>query len=148
MGTFERVVIGIVRYARHVDAVAFRVEDGNVRASLGVEVNGWYLTETADGVLDGGCEYLPDALLVLELDFGLCGVDVHVDVSRVEVEIDEVRHLHPFRYEPLEGIGYCLVKVGVLHVAPVDEEEVMNTLFSADSGLPTKPEMLQSVVST
>ena len=72
---------------------------------------------------------MPDGLFVLELDFRLCRVYIHVDIGRINLEIDEIRHLHSCWHETVVGIQDRLVEIGMFHEAPIDEEIVVRTLL-------------------
>ena len=121
-GGAEGIVVCVVLHLRHVDTVTLRVEDGNVGTAHRVEIDGGDFAETANGVLDGSRKDLPDGLLVLELDFGLRGMDIYVDGGRVYVYIYKIRYARTLRDKPLVGLGHGLVEVRMAHIAAIDEE--------------------------
>ena len=57
-------------------------------------------------------------------------MNVHVDVGGLDVEIDEVRHLHPLRHKTVVGRNDSLVEIRVLHIAAIDEEIVLPALLA------------------
>ena len=83
----EGVVVPIVVHLGGGDGIAGGVKNGDIGFSLHVEVDGRHIAETAQGIADGGCEHLPDGLFVLEFDLRLRGMDIHVDRSRIDIDI-------------------------------------------------------------
>ncbi len=81
---------------------------------------------------------MPAGILVFELDLGLGGVNVHVDGGGVYGEVEEVVGLFTFAQDVAIALHDCLVEVGVLHVAVVDEEVLQGSLFARRLGLPHK----------
>ena len=132
----ERVVRRIVLHFRCAD-VCLRhcAECRNVGLPFGVELYRRHIVEHTHGVAHGCCENLPHRLLVLEFNLGLRGVDVHVDVRRVDCEVYKIRYLFAFGHESFVGGHDGFVEVGVLHVASVDEEELACALLSCRLGL-------------
>ena len=135
----EGVVLRVGQAGGHGRLVAggggLGVIDRQVGLALGVEVYLRNLAELADGILDGGIENLPDGLLVLKLDLGLRGVDVHIDVVGADIEIYKIRYVRAREYQSLVGLLHGLVEIGVLHIAPVDEEILVGTLLAGGLGL-------------
>ena len=107
----------------------FRIINRNLRFILRIEIDGRHIIEHANAFLHCRRENLPDGLLVLKLDFGLGRMNVDIDVFRIHLEIEEVRHLLTQRYQSVVSCHYRLVEIRVLHVSSVDKEELMNTLL-------------------
>ena len=126
----EWVIGRIILYLGRADSIALGVIDRNVWAVSREEVNGGNLAELADGFPDCGSQNLEDALLVLELDFRLRGMDIHVDVGRADIEIDEIGWLHALRHQPVVGIHHGAVEIGMPHETPVDEEIVIASFLA------------------
>ena len=131
----EGVVVGVIGNAGSGDVVARGVEDGDVGLALDIEVDGGDVAETAEGVAHGGGEHLPDGLLVLELDLGLRGVDVHIDGGGIDIDIEEIGRLHALGNETVVGGDDGLMEIGVAHVTAVDEEEIVTALLTGGLGL-------------
>jgi hypothetical protein len=104
--------------------------------TLGIKLYLWYLTELTDGIMDGSCQNLPDGLFVLKLDFRLCRVYVHIDVSRVDLEIYKIRNVRARRYQTIVGLSHRLMERRMLHIAAVDEEILVGALLARCLGLP------------
>ena len=94
------------------------------------QVDGWYLAEQSDGILNRSRKNLPYGLLVFKLYFRLRGVYVHINVCRLHIEIDEVRHLHAHRQKALKGVHHCLMEIGMLHVSAVYKEILVRPLLA------------------
>ena len=65
----------------------------NIGHTLGVKVDGRYGVELAKRFFNGGRKYLPNSLFILELDFRLRRMYIHIYVGRVDFEIDEIGYL-------------------------------------------------------
>ena len=108
-----------------------RVVKWDIRAALCVEIDGGHLTELSQGIAHGGGEDLPDGLFVLKLDLRLRGMDVHVDIVGIHLEVQEIRHLHPFRNQTVIGGDNRFMEIGVFHVTAVHEEIVLAALLTS-----------------
>jgi hypothetical protein len=102
----------------------------DVGEALSVEVEPRNLAELAQGIAHGSGENLEDGLLVFELDLGLSGMDVDVDVGRVDVYIYKIRYARACDDQSLVGLLYGLVEVGMLHEATVGEEILVGCLLA------------------
>ena len=109
--------------------VVVRVEDGNVGASLIIEVEGSHLAEHAYRLFYCSHQHVGNILLVFKFYLGLCGMNVYVDVFGGHVKINKVGHLFAFRHQAV---------VGVHHVASVYEEELSLTLLLCAFGFAYK----------
>ena len=108
----------------------FRIEHRNFRLILGIKVNGRHIIKHTDALLHGCRENLPDSLLILKLDFSLGRMDVHVDVLRIHLEIEEVRHLLSYRNQAVVSRHHRLVEIRMLHISAVHKEELMHSLLA------------------
>ena len=102
---------------------------------LGVEVDGRHLAETSQHLLDSGGENLPDRHLVLKFDFGLGGMDVHIDSLRVNGEAQEIVGLLTLGDKLLVGRHHRLMEIGVTHIALVDKHELQGVALAGVLGL-------------
>ncbi|CDB11697.1 unknown [Bacteroides sp. CAG:633] len=100
-------------------------EGRNIRHIFRVEVDLRNGTELTQRLLDCRRQNLPDGLFVLELDFGLGRMNVHIDIGRIDLKINEIRNLLAGRNQLLVSLHHCLVKIGMTHVTPVHEEILM-----------------------
>ena len=62
-------------------------------------------------------------------------MDVDVDVLRVDVEIEEIRHLLALRHETLIDRHHGLAEIRMAHEAAVDEEELPRAFLLGRLGL-------------
>ncbi len=134
----EGIILRVVVPVGHLHRVVVGIENGNVGLALGVKLDGRRVVEHPHGILDRCHQDLVDGLLVLKLDLGLGGMDIHVDILGVDIEIEEIRYLVALRHQPLVGRHHRLVEIGVTHVASVDEEILVSTLFLGRLGLAHK----------
>ena len=118
--------------------VVVRVEDGNVGASLIIEVEGSHLAEHAYRLFYCSHQHVGNILLVFKFYLGLCGMNVYVDVFGGHVKINKVGHLFAFRHQAVVGVHHHFMKIGMLHVASVYEEELSQTLFLCAFGFAYK----------
>ena len=107
---------------------------GNGRSTLGIEIDGRHLAETAQGFLDSRGKDLPDGHLILKLDLGLRGMDVHVDGLRLYSETQEVVGLLALGNQLLIGRHHRFMEIGVTHVSPVDEQELQRVTLAGILG--------------
>ena len=55
-------------------------------------------------------------------------MDVHVDISRVDVEVYKIRYVRTVRYQPFVCLLDSLMEIRMFHKAPIDKEILMSTL--------------------
>ena len=102
----------------------------NIGHTLGVKVDGRYSVELAKRFFNGGRKYLPNSLFILELDFRLRRMYIHIYVGRVDFEIDEIGYLLPCRNQLLIGIHNCFMEIRMTHVASVHEKVLMRAFLA------------------
>ena len=118
--------------------IVVRVEDRNVGASLIIEVECCHLTEHANRLFYCGHQHVGNILLVFKFYLGLCGVNVYVDVFGGHLKINKVGHLFAFRHQAVVGVHHHFMKIGVLHIASVYEEELSQALLLCAFGFAYK----------
>ena len=119
----------------HTDVfTSLRVEYGYVGFALAVEVEGGCLGDFSYGIAHCCHEDLPDHLLVLKFYLGLDGMDIDIDVLGVDGEVDEIGHLVAIGQKTVEGCEDCLMEIGMLHIAPVNEEILVEPLAAGRLG--------------
>ena len=57
-------------------------------------------------------------------------MDIHIDRSGIDIDIEEIRHLHALRYHAVVGCDDGLVEIRMPHVSPIDEEEFVTALLA------------------
>ena len=110
----------------------------NIGLTLYVEIYLRNLAELSDGILHRRCQNLPDSLLVLKLNLRLRGMDIDVDIGRADLEINEIRNVHPRRYQPVVSLLHGLMEIRMLHEATVDEEIFCHSLLTCGLGFGNK----------
>ena len=115
-----------------------RIEHRDVGLALNIKVDGRDLVERSHRILYGCHQYLPDGLLVFELDFSLCRVDIYVNIFRLHIEINEVRHLFTLWQKPVEGRQNGLTEIRMTHKTPVDKEILSGPFLPCRFGLTHK----------
>ena len=132
----EGIVAGIELNSRHFDIrKPSRIVGRYLGTSLHIEVDGWHCVELAQGIAHSSHDNAPNLLFILELNLRLGGMDVNIDVGRIDLEEDEVRHLVALRNEMGEGLHHSIVEARVTHEASVDEEELRGVLLAGSLGL-------------
>ena len=106
----------VVRHCRDIDVVLFSVE-----------VDDRDLIELSDGLPDDGIDDLPDNLLVFEFDFRLCGVDIDIDVLRIDMQVDEVVGVLSLGNDVIVCPFYSRMEILMLHEPSVNEKELLCT---------------------
>ena len=82
--------------------------------------------------LDSRYQYRPYLLLILELYFILCGMDVHIDARRIDRELQEIAWLRVRCDKRIVTAQHRLVKIGVPHVASVHDKELQGISASCE----------------
>ena len=57
-------------------------------------------------------------------------MDIHINILRVYIKIQKVRHLLTLRYQTVVSCHHSLIEIRMLHVSPIDKEELVNTFLS------------------
>ena len=89
----------------------------------------------AQGLFHGGHHGLEQQLLLLELDFGLGGVNVHVNGGGIHFQVDEIGGRDAFRHQVFVGFHHGLVQVGAAEVSAVHKEELVAQGLAGAFGL-------------
>ena len=127
----EGIIAGIHLHARHLDvAKASCVISWNLGTALHIEVDGRYGIELAQSISDGCHDDAPYLLLILELNLCLRRMDIDIDVGRVNLEGDEVRHLVALGNEVAEGFHHSIMESGMAHEATIDEQVLRRVLLA------------------
>ena len=129
-GRLERIITRIQTDLRCSSRTHLRIVNRDVRFILGIEINGRYIIEHTDRLLDRSREDLPDSLLILEFDFSLRRMDIHINILRIYIKIQKVRHLFTLRNQTVISSHHSLIEIRMFHVSPVDKEELMHTFLS------------------
>ena len=66
-------------------------------------------------------------------------MDVHIDLSRIDIDIKEIGHLHALGYQTVIGTDHGLMEIRMAHVTAIDEEEVVTILLMCRLRLANKP---------
>ena len=105
-------------------------EGRNVGHPFRIKIDGRYGIEFSQRFLDGRRENLPNGLFVLKLDFGLGGMNVHINIGRLHIEVQEVGHLLTSRYQLFVSIHHRLMEVWMTHISAIDKEILTGTLLT------------------
>ena len=87
-----------------------------------------HIVELPHRLFHGSREDLPNGLFVFKLDFRLGGMDVHVNIGGVDIDIEEEGHLFAHWHQALKGSHHRLCEIVVFHVSPVGEEKLVGAL--------------------
>ena len=117
----------------------------NLKSRLGIEVQRRRHVVGPEPALDGRLEDGQDGLLLVEFDFNLRRVDVHVEPGGVHREVQGVQRVAAFGNELLVGTDDGAVQQPVLDKAAVDEQELLASRASGRIRLAHKPLDLDDV---
>ena len=124
----ERIIIQIqscVRNGRWTVFLETGAHDGNLPGLRIVKFYGTGHAALSHGFLDGSQQGLEQHLVFLELDFRLCGMDVHVYGGGIHIQVDEIGRGASFRDEVFVGLHHGLVEVRAPEVSAVHKEELV-----------------------
>ena len=131
----EGVVGRIDLHARHFDiAKPSCIVSRYVGTPFHIEVYGGHSVELAQSIADASKDDAPDLRLVLKLNLRLCWMYVDINIGRIDLEVDEVRHLVAVGNEMAEGFHHCVMETRMSHEAAIDEKELRGTFLACCLG--------------
>ena len=78
---------------------------------------------------------MPDGLFILELDFCLSRVNIDIDATGIDEDLQEEWYLFSIGNESFVGTLYRFREVRVAHVASIGKEELLCAFFLATFGI-------------
>ena len=106
----------------------------DVGAALHIKVYGRDSIEAGQGFTYRSHYNLPDGRLVFKLYLRLGGMNIHIHIGRINIEIQEIRNLLTFGNQMIESLHDSLMKIRMAHVTPIDKEVLGSILLSCRFG--------------
>src|SRR5574344_172462 len=118
LGRLKRIVCTVIVWFWHSHFI-HGIEQGYFRSILCIEINRGDCTELTNRIFDGCHQYLPYRLFVLEFNFRLGRMYIHIDGVGIYVYIYIIWYLFAHGYHPVERRYDRFVEIGVLEKSPV-----------------------------
>ena len=107
----------------------------SIAGNVILERQRWNHIELAKRLFYSRIENHIDALLLLELDFGLGRMNVYVDCCRIYLQVNEEAWIFALGQKLVVGRCHCLAEIRMVHVAVVHKEELLRHVFQRHFGL-------------
>lgn len=147
-GVGERVVTLVNLYAGGKDIRFAVLENWYFRAIFDIKVDRRYGVEAPERLANRSSQYLPDGLFVFKFDFCLGRMDIDVNTTGIDEDLQKERYLFAVGNEAFVGTLYRFCEIRVSHEAAIGKKNCWAPFFLLLSGFPTKPMISTKSVST
>ena len=128
----ERVVTLVNLNARGEDICFAVLENRNFRAVFDIKVDRWYGVEASKCLANRSSQYLPDGLFILKFDFCLGRMDIDVNTTGIDEDLQKEWYLFSVGNEAFVGTLDRFGEIRVSHEATIGKKELLRTFFKTN----------------
>ena len=134
-GVGERVVTLVNLNAGGKDIRFAVLKNRNFRAIFDIKVDRRYGVEASERLANRSSQYLPDGLFVLKFDFCFGRMDIDVNTTGIDEDLQKERYLFAVGNEAFVGTLYRFCEIRVSHEATIGKKELLRTFLFAAFGI-------------